>query len=130
MLLLVMSSAAALDGEITLINHTECTITPHLDGFAQNKMITFSGEKKDHLVLDIDLNANTTRQLTIPISISCDKIRYSDKIQISAQHSQASLSIDPAHSFTPIQLIISGENKVDSQNRSVTILALPQKLAY
>ena len=127
---LAVVTKAAITGEINIKNYTECKITPLLDGFLQ-KQVSLKPEQDNTLLVSFNgavFSSTPSHQYTIPVSTTCDKIKYTNQILISVQPAFAKLSIETPHLFTPTQLMISGDDILSSTNNLVTILVLPQKL--
>jgi hypothetical protein len=126
---LSVTTNASITGEINIKNYTECSVTPLLDGFSQ-KQVSFKSEQDNTLLVNFDgtiLASTPPHQYTIPVTITCDKIKYTHQI-LASVHVFARLSIEAPHHFTPTQLIISGDDIINSTNNLVTVLVLPQKL--
>ena len=130
---LAVTTNANTTGEINIKNYTECSVTPLLDGFS-HKQVSFKSEYDSTLLVNFEEKTASlgstiaSHQYTIPVSITCDKIKYTNQILISLQPTFAKLSIEATHHFTPAQLVISGDDIMNSTNSLVTVLVLPQKL--
>ena len=124
-LALIANKSLAVSGDILLKNQTDCKITPILDGFSNEQL---KMDIPNKLTIKMDQTPNTSRLLSIPIALSCHNVEYTEKLLVSSHQAAISISVIPSHSYTPAQLVISGDNRIDGQNKQVVVVALPQKL--
>lgn len=119
-----ISLATTTMGKISFQNKSNCKISPQFYT-SDNSPLKITPLEDTFSYEVIFTGTNTKREYNFPVLLQCPAIQSIAVVTLLAQPTRIEVSAKAEGCFSSASLIIQGDNKLDNDNKEVTLVVLP-----